>query len=159
MAAANAAIGVGYAAYFPVLSLTGDAGFSSTTLAKLLSWPNRFWAIGATLSQTIFEGGLRRATIDQAIATYHATVAGYRQTVLTPFQEVEDALASLRILADEIEAQTTAVQIAERSFEVERARYATGLDPYVTLVTQQTALLAARQALISLKILQMTEAV
>ncbi|MBX3160683.1 MAG: efflux transporter outer membrane subunit [Deltaproteobacteria bacterium] len=159
MAAANAAIGIGYAAYFPQLTLTGDAGFSSTTLAKLLAWPSRFWAVGGTLTQVLFDGGLRRATIDQARAAYDATVAAYRQTVLTAIQQVEDQLAAQRILAVVVEQQRIAVQVAHESFVLERARYVTGIDPYVVLMTQQTALLAARQALIALETQQLTAAV
>jgi NodT family efflux transporter outer membrane factor (OMF) lipoprotein len=159
MASANAGIGVGYAAYFPVLTLTGTAGFASNGLATLLTWPSRVWAVGTTLAQTLFDGGLRRATIDHATATYLGTVAAYRQTVLTAFQQVEDQLATLRILETAIEEQRTAVQLAERSFELERVRYQTGLDPYVTLMTQQTALLEARQTLIAMEVQQMTAAV
>ncbi|NVB80544.1 MAG: efflux transporter outer membrane subunit [Kofleriaceae bacterium] len=159
MAAANAAIGVGQAAYFPVLTLTGNAGFSSNMLSTLLSWPSRVWALGGTLAETIFDGGLRRANVDIAVANYRSTVAAYRQTVLTAFQQVEDQLAALAILAVVIEEQRVAVEVAEKGFEVERARYATGLDPYVTLMTQQTLLLAARQTLITLEVQRMTASV
>jgi NodT family efflux transporter outer membrane factor (OMF) lipoprotein len=159
MASANEAIGLAYAAYYPVLDLTADAGFTSTTLSKLLSWPSRFWSLGATLTETIIDGGLRRANVEQAIAQWDASIAAYRQTVLTAFQQVEDELAALRILGDAIEQQRTGVAMAQRSFEVERARYATGLDPYVTLMTQQIALLTAQQNLITLEIQQMTASV
>ncbi len=159
MAAANATIGIGYAAYFPLLTLTANLGVASRSIETLLSWPSRVWALGANISQLVFDGGQRRAVIDEAIATYDAAIAAYRQTVLTAFQQVEDQLAQLRVLAIAIEQQKEAVQIAERSFEVERARYQTGLDPYVTLMTQQTALLEARQTLITLQVQQMTAAV
>ena len=142
-----------------MLNLTGDAGFTSTTLSKLLSWPSRFWSLGATLAETLIDGGLRRANIEQAIATWDASIAAYRQTVLTAFQQVEDNLAALRILGDAIEQERTAVAMAQRSFDVERARYATGLDPYVTLMTQQIALLTAQENLITLEIQQMTASV
>jgi NodT family efflux transporter outer membrane factor (OMF) lipoprotein len=159
MAAANESIGIAHAAYFPVLTLTGQAGFASSALSSLLSWPSRVWALGANLSETIFDGGLRGANIDLAIAQYDAAIAVYRQTVLTAFQQVEDELAALHILGDALDQQRTAVQMAERSFEVEKARYANGLDPYVTLMTQQIALLSARQTLLTLEIQQMTAAV
>ena len=159
MASANEAIGLAYAAYYPVLNLTADAGFTSTTLSKLLSWPSRFWSLGASLTETLIDGGLRRANVEQAIAQWDASIAAYRQTVLIAFQQVEDELAALRILADAIEQERTAVAMAQRSLEVERARYATGLDPYVTLMTQQIALLAAQQNLITLEIQQMTASV
>lgn len=159
MASANEAIGLAYAAYYPVLDLSADAGFTSTTLSKLLTWPSRFWSLGATLTETLFDGGLRRANVEQALAQWDASIAVYRQTVLTAFQQVEDELAALRILADAIQQQRTAVDMAQRSFEVERARYANGLDPYVTLMTQQINLLVARQNLIILEIQQMTASV
>jgi NodT family efflux transporter outer membrane factor (OMF) lipoprotein len=159
MAAANEAIGIGYAAYFPVLTLTGEAGFASTVLDTLLSWPNRVWALGANLSQTVIDGGLRRANIDLAYAQYDASIATYRQTVLTAVQQVEDQLAALRILVDALEQQRVAVTMAERSLAVERARYASGIDPYVTLMSSQIALLAARETLLTLEIEQMTASV
>jgi NodT family efflux transporter outer membrane factor (OMF) lipoprotein len=159
MASANEAIGLAYAAYYPVLDLTADAGFTSQTLSKLLSWPSRFWSLGASLAETLFDGGLRRANVDQAIAQWDAAIAAYRQTVLTAFQQVEDELAALRILADAVAQQRTGVEMAQRSFEVERARYANGLDPYVTLMTQQLVLLTAQQNLIVLEMQQMTASV
>ena len=159
MAAANAAIGIGYAAYYPDLTLSGTAGLASSMINSLLSWPSRVWSIGATLSETLFDGGLRRATIDQSIAAYNATVAAYRQTVLAAFQQVEDALAQTRILAQQIEQQRRTVALAERAFELERARYETGIDPYIDLMQQQTLLLQARQTLVSLQVQHMTSAV
>lgn len=159
MAAANAAIGVGYAAYFPNLTLTGDAGFSATMLGNLVSWPARMWALGGTLSEIIFDGGARHAAVDQAVATYHAQVAAYRQTVLTAVQQVEDQLATLRILATAIDQQRVAVALAEKSLALERVRYTTGLDPYLTLMTQQNAVLEAHQTLVTLEIQRMTATV
>lgn len=159
MAAANAAIGVGYAAYFPVITLSGSAGLASTALRTLLDWPHRIWAVGTTLAQTIFDAGQRRADIDQAIASYNATVASYRLTVLTAFQQVEDLLAQIRILEQLIEQQHTAVELAERAFAFERDRYEAGLDPYTDLMLQQTALLSARQLLVTLKVQHMASAV
>ncbi|MDB4952729.1 MAG: Heavy metal efflux outer membrane protein CzcC family [Myxococcales bacterium] len=159
MASANAVIGLGYAAYYPLITLTGDVGFASAAIDTLFSWPSRIWSIGANLAETLFDGGARRATIDQAIASYNASVANYRQTVLVAFQQVEDNLAATRILAAEVKQQRTAVELALRAFELERERYEKGLDPYINLAVQQTALLAARQALVSLESQQMTSAV
>jgi outer membrane protein TolC len=159
MAAANAAIGIGYAAYYPDLSLSGTAGLASSMIGSLLSWPSRVWSIGATLSETLFDAGLRRATIDQSIAVYNAAVAAYWQTVLAAFQQVEDALAQTRILAQQIAQQRRTVALAERAFELERARYETGIDPYINLMQEQTLLLAARQTLVSLQVQHMTSAV
>ncbi len=159
MASANATIGIGYAAYYPVVTLNGDAGLLSSTLETLLSWPSRVWSIGATLSETVFDGGLRRATIDQYRAQYNANVAAYRQTVLAAFQQVEDFLAQLRILATSIEQQVVAVGLARRALELATARYRDGLDPYLNVMTQQTALLAAEETLVTLQVARMVAAV
>jgi NodT family efflux transporter outer membrane factor (OMF) lipoprotein len=159
MASANAAIGIGYAAYYPTITLSGAAGFTGSLIGSLLTWPSRAWSIGASLSETLFDGGLRRATIDQSIALYNAGVASYRQTVLVAFQQVEDHLAQARILAEEIEQQRTMVAFAEQAFELERSRYVAGLDPYINLMLQQTALFVARQTLVTLQVEQMTSAV
>ena len=97
MAAANAEIGIAKTAYFPTLNLTSTGGFESSALKQLFEWPSRFWSIGGSLPETIFEGGLRRATVDQFVATYNSALAAYRQTVLTAFQQVEDGLASVQI--------------------------------------------------------------
>jgi outer membrane protein TolC len=98
MASANAVIGIGYTAYYPLVTLTGSAGFQRSTLHSLFDWPSRIWSLGASLAETVFDGGYRRASIDQAIAAYHASVASYRQTVLAAFQQVEDDLAATRII-------------------------------------------------------------
>jgi NodT family efflux transporter outer membrane factor (OMF) lipoprotein len=159
MASANAVIGLGYTAYYPLITLTGTAGFESSALHELFDWPSRIWALGASVAETVFDGGLRRANIDQAVAAYHATVASYRQTVLSAFQQVEDALAALRILAQELVDQRAVVELAQRAFELEKARYEKGLDPYIDLALQQTALLAAQQTLVSVESSQMVFAV
>ncbi|HEX3475101.1 MAG TPA: efflux transporter outer membrane subunit [Kofleriaceae bacterium] len=159
MASANAVIGLGYTAYYPLITLTGTAGFESSALHALFDWPSRIWALGATLSETVFDGGLRRANIDQAVAAYHASVASYRQTVLAAFQQVEDNLAALRVLAEELVDQRAVVELAQKALELEQARYEKGLDPYIDLALQQTAVLAAQQALVSLESSQMVSAV
>ena len=92
MAEANAQIGIAYAAYYPTLTLTAEGGFESSVLQSVgFTWPSRFWSVGASLPETVFDAGLRRATVQQYVATYNADVAGYRQTVLSAFQQVEDA--------------------------------------------------------------------
>ena len=159
MAAANAAVGVGYAAYYPDITLSASAGFASGAITSLFSWPSRVWSLGANLAEIIFDGGARSAAIDLAIAQYNATVASYRQTVLAAFQQVEDDLAATSILAVEIEQQRKDVELAERAFELEQARYSSGIDPYIDLMQQQALLLAARQTMVSLQIQQMTSAV
>lgn len=155
MAAANAQIGIGYAAYYPQLSLTGNLGLVSDSLATLFSWPSRVWAIGVSLGETVFDGGARRAAIDNAVASYQAAVAGYRQTVLAAFQQVEDELAATRLLAAEIEQERAAVGLAQRALELERARYQSGIDPYLGLMTAQNTLLGAQQTLVTLETQQM----
>jgi NodT family efflux transporter outer membrane factor (OMF) lipoprotein len=99
MAAANAQIGVATAAFYPALTLSASGGVESSALKNLLEWPSRFRSVGPSISQTVYDGGLRRATVNQHIAAYNANVAAYRQSVLTAFQQVEDSLAAVRILS------------------------------------------------------------
>jgi NodT family efflux transporter outer membrane factor (OMF) lipoprotein len=127
VASANAGIGVAKAAYFPVLSLVASAGFEATRLTSWLSWPSHLWSVGPSLVQTVFDGGRRRAISDQAQAVYGATVASYRESVLTAFQEVEDNLAALRILTEEARVQDAAVKAAERSRDLSINRYKGGV--------------------------------
>ena len=159
MAEANAAIGIAHAAYYPNLTLSADGGFESASFASWLSWPSRFWSVGTSLSETIFDAGLRRATVQQFVATYNADLAGYRQTVLTAFQQVEDALAEVRILSKEIQQQQQAVNSAQTFLKLEQARYETGIDPYINVLTAQTTVLADQQTLNNLQVQQMTAAV
>jgi NodT family efflux transporter outer membrane factor (OMF) lipoprotein len=159
MAQANAQIGVAAAAFFPTVTLSAAAGFEATTLASWLAWPSRFWSVGPALAQTLFDGGLRRATVQQYQATFQATVATYRQTVLTAFEQVENSLAALRILSQEIEQQNAAVASADRSLRMATARYRAGIDPYLNVITAQTTLLANQQAAVNLLAQQMTTSV
>jgi NodT family efflux transporter outer membrane factor (OMF) lipoprotein len=159
MAEANAIIGIGYAAYYPTVTLGASGGFSSNGLGKLFTAPSRVWSIGGSVSETVYDGGLRRATIDQYIATYNADVANYRQVVLNAFQQVEDYLSQTGLLSQEILEQQASTDAAGRAFELERVRYETGLDPYLNLLTTQTTLLTARETLANLKIQQMSSAV
>jgi NodT family efflux transporter outer membrane factor (OMF) lipoprotein len=159
MAEANATIGIGYAAFYPSLTLGASGGFSSSSIGKLFTAPSRVWSIGPSLSETVFDAGLRRATIDQYIATYNANVANYRQTVLSAFQQVEDFLAETRLLSVQIQQQQAATAAAEKAFELEKARYQTGLDPYLNLLTTQTTLLQTRQTLLGLQVQEMSSSV
>jgi NodT family efflux transporter outer membrane factor (OMF) lipoprotein len=159
MAEANAAIGIAYAAYFPNLTLTAEGGFESSAFHNWLSWPSRFWSVGASIPETIFDAGLRRATVQQYVATYNADVAGYRQTVLTAFQQVEDSLAEVRILSNEIQHAQQAVNSAQTSLKLEQARYETGVDPYLDVLIAQTTVLSDQQILNGLQVQQMTSAV
>ncbi len=159
MAAANAQIGIAYAAYYPDLTLSASGGFESSTFKHLFDWPSRFWSIGPSVSETIYDGGLRRATVHQYVAMYNADLANYRQTVLTAFQQVEDYLAQVRILSRQIEQQRQAVASDQLALDLEMARYRTGIDPYIDVVTLQSALLNGQQVLANLQIEQMTGAV
>jgi NodT family efflux transporter outer membrane factor (OMF) lipoprotein len=152
LAAANAQIGIARAAYFPTVSLSASGGFESSAWKHLLDWPSRFWSIGPGVSETVFDGGLRRATTNQYIATYNADLAGYRQSVLTAFQQVEDALATLRILTEQIQQQHKAVESATLALQLETTRYQNGLDPYINVVTEQNALLTAQQTMAQIEI-------
>jgi len=115
MAAANAEIGVAVAAFYPNITLTGDYGTSALTLNRLLATSSRFWSFGSNLVQTIFDAGARNAQVEEARAVFDQNVANYRQTVLTAFQQVEDQLAALRILADEAKVQDAAVAAAREA--------------------------------------------
>jgi NodT family efflux transporter outer membrane factor (OMF) lipoprotein len=159
MAEANAAIGIAYAAYYPDLTLTAEGGFESSAFHTWLSWPSRFWSIGASIPETIFDAGLRRATVQQFVATYNADLASYRQTVLTAFQQAEDGLAEVRILSKEIQQEQQAVDSARTFLKLEQARYDTGVDPYLDVLIAQTTVLADQQTLNGLQVQQMTYAV
>jgi NodT family efflux transporter outer membrane factor (OMF) lipoprotein len=159
MAEANAQIGIAQAAYYPTLTLSAGGGLESSTFKHLFDWPSRFWSVGPAVSETIYDGGLRRAAVRQYTAIYDADVAGYRQTVLTAFQQVEDALAAVRILSRQIEQQQQAAQSAQKVVELETARYETGVDPYIDVVTAQTTLLGDRQTLATLHTQVMTASV
>lgn len=159
VAQANAQIGIATAAFYPNLTLAASGGFQNTSITDWLTWPSRVWSVGPTLAETIFEGGLRRATVQQFQANYDVTVADYRQTVLTAFQQVEDNLASLRILSQEIEQQDTAVRSAERNLSLATDRYRLGIDPYLNVLTAQTTLLNDQLTAVNLRISIMTASV
>jgi outer membrane protein TolC len=135
---ANEGIGIARAAYFPRLVLSATGGLEGTSLVNWFAWPSRFWAVGPTMLETIFDGGRRRATSEGARAKYHATVANYRQTTLVEFQEGEDNLAPLCILEHEAAQQKEAVAEAQRGVEIFTNRYQLGADPYLQVVSAQT---------------------
>jgi NodT family efflux transporter outer membrane factor (OMF) lipoprotein len=159
VAQANAQIGIARAAYFPTLTLSASGGFESGAFTNWVAWPSRFWSIGAAGAETIFEGGLRRATNQQFRAQYDQTVANYRQTVLLAFQQVEDSLASLRILTQQIQQQDLAVQSAQRSLDLATTRYRLGIDPYLNVITAETILFANQQTAVNLRGQQMAASV
>jgi NodT family efflux transporter outer membrane factor (OMF) lipoprotein len=142
MAAANEQIGIAKAAYFPTLSLSGLIGMQGTSALNWFTWPSRLWAVGPTFSETLFDAGRRRASGDRAIAAYDMTVADYRQSTLSAFQQVEDNLAALRILQKESDQQHHATQAALQSMQTFEERYEGGLDLYLEVITSQTTALA-----------------
>jgi NodT family efflux transporter outer membrane factor (OMF) lipoprotein len=158
MAQANAAIGIADAAYYPNLTLSAEGGFQSSSLSNWLTWPSRFWSLGPSISETLFDAGLRRATVQQFTAAYNADLAAYRQTVLTAFQQVEDSLAEVRIFSKEIQQEQQAVDSARVFLTLEQTRYETGLDPYINVLVARTTLLADEQTLNGLHVQQMTSA-
>jgi NodT family efflux transporter outer membrane factor (OMF) lipoprotein len=159
MAAANAEIGVATAAFYPTLTLSAGGGFESSVFGHLLDWSSRFWSVGPSVSETIFDAGLRRATVNQYIEVYNADVASYRQTVLGAFQQVEDYLAAERILSKQLQQQQAAADSARRFVDLETARYQTGIDPYIDLVTAQETLLSDQETLTTLHTQSMTASV
>jgi NodT family efflux transporter outer membrane factor (OMF) lipoprotein len=159
VAEANAEIGVTKAAFYPSLNLGATAGFESTSIASWFTWPARFFSLGPTLSQTLFDKGRRAAATDAARAQYDSTVANYRQTVLTAFQEVEDNLAALRILSRELDEQNAAVASAQRTLTLSTERYKDGIDSYLNVITAQATLLNNQRTAVNLQMQQMTASV
>ena len=159
VAEANAQIGVARAAYYPTITLSGAAGYQSTSVQNLFSGPGLVWSVGATLAQTLFDGGLRKAVTEQSQAIYQGTVANYRQTVLTAFQEVEDNLSTLRILSLEIQQQDAAVVSSQRYLTLANTRYQSGLDIYIDVIAAQTALLSNQRTALNLQMEQLTASV
>ncbi len=159
MAAANEQIGVVKAAYFPSILIGASAGLLSTDPATWFSWPSRFWSIGPQMVETVFAGGKRRAQVDQARAVYDANVAGYRQTVLTAFQQVEDNLAALRLLADEANAADQTVRAAQQTLDISTYQYKAGTASYLQVITAQAAVLQAEITAINIHTRRMVASV
>ena len=141
VASANAQVGLAKTAYYPLVNIGASGGFESGSLTTLLQGPSGFWAVGSSAVVTLFDVGRRRAVNDQAKAGYDASVASYRQTVLTAFQQIEDNLAALRILEQEAGVQSTAVEAAERSLSLSNTRYEGGVTSYLEVITAQNAAL------------------
>jgi len=144
VAAANAQIGVAEAAYFPSLTLSAQGGWRSSTFSNLISAPNEFWSIGPALAATLFDGGARSAQVAQSKNAYQQVVAQYRQLSLQAFQQVEDQLAALTILADEAELQQQAIAAADNSLLLSTNSYKAGTVSYLNVLTAQTAAYTAR---------------
>ena len=159
MASANAQIGIALAAYFPNVILSATGGLESLNATDWFTWPSRFWSIGPSLAETLFDAGLRRATVRQYQAQYDGTVANYRQTALTAFGQVEDNLAALHILAQDLQQQDSAVQSAQRYVKLATTRNLSGLDPYLNVLTAQVNLLTYQQTYITFQTQQLLASV
>jgi NodT family efflux transporter outer membrane factor (OMF) lipoprotein len=159
VAQSNAQIGVARAAFFPTLTLSASGGYESTALSNLFSLPNRFWSVGPSLAQILFDGGARRAALMQAHALNDSQAATYRQTVLSAFQSVEDNLAALRILSTELAQAHKASDAARRAVELTLVLYRNGVDSYVQVITAQNALLSARETELQVQLRQLTSSV
>ena len=159
VAAANAQIGVAKAAFFPRITLSLLGGYESGDFSTWFNWPSHFWSLGAALAQPLFAGGSIQALSDQARAAYDGTVASYRQTVLTGFQEVEDNLAALRILEQEARVQDAAVKAAQQFLTVTMNQYQAGTVSYLNVIVAQTATLANERAAVDIAGRRMTATV
>jgi NodT family efflux transporter outer membrane factor (OMF) lipoprotein len=156
---ANTAIGIARVAWYPTLSLSGTAGLSSGSLLNLLSWGSRVWSAGPVLAQTLFDAGRRKAVLRQAQDNYDAVAASYQQTVLSAFQQVEDNLSTLRILADEATTQAQAVDVGNQSLTLELERYKAGTDSALNVITTQTITLNNERTAVALLGRRMSAAV
>ncbi|HUI41855.1 MAG TPA: efflux transporter outer membrane subunit [Terriglobia bacterium] len=159
MAAANEQIGIAQAAYYPSLTLSATGGLESGSISQWLTWPSRFWSLGPTLAETLFDAGRRRAQVAGAQAAFDASVATYRQTVLTGFQQVEDNLAALRILAGEATAEDAAIHAAQQSLDISTYQYKAGTVDYLTVLTEQTILLQDQVQAVNILTRRMTASV
>jgi len=159
IAVANEQIGIAKAAFYPTLSLNGDAGVESARFLRWINWPSRFWSAGPQLAETVFDAGRRRAAVNQSLAAYDATVANYRQTVLTAFQQVEDNLAALRVLENEAKAEDQAVKAAQSALDISTYQYKAGTVNYLTVITEQAILLQDQVQAVSILTRRMSASV
>jgi NodT family efflux transporter outer membrane factor (OMF) lipoprotein len=159
MASANAQIGVAKAAYYPLINLAAAGGFESGFPSTLISGPSALWSFGPSAAWTLFDVGRRRAASDEAIAFYDQSVANYRQTVLTGFQQVEDNVAALRILEHEAQVQDKAVIAAQKYLELAWTRYKGGVTSYLEVTTAQSAALSDELTAVNILGRRMVDAV
>jgi NodT family efflux transporter outer membrane factor (OMF) lipoprotein len=159
VASANTQIGLAKLAYYPVINLMAAGGFDSGTITTLLQDPSAIWSVGASAAFTVFDVGRRRALTEEAKTGYDFTVANYRQTTLTAFQQVEDDLAALRILEQEAGVQAIAVEAAQRSLELSVTRYEGGVTSYLEVITAQNAALADELTVVNILGRRMASAV
>jgi NodT family efflux transporter outer membrane factor (OMF) lipoprotein len=162
MAAANEQIGIAKAAFYPAIGLTTNSapvGLEATSFLHWISWPSRFWSVGPGMGETVYDAGKRRATLNQSLAAYDATVANYRQTVLTAFQQVEDNLAALRLLENEAQAENEAVKAAQNSLDISTYQYKAGTVNYLTVITEQAILLQDQEQALNILTRRMSSSV
>jgi multidrug efflux system outer membrane protein len=150
MSAANADVGVAKSAFYPQVYLNGGAGYESLSANSLFDWPSRVWALGPSVNFPLFTGGRNRASLAAARAAYDGTVAAYRGTVLTAFQEVEDQLSAQRLLAAQFHAQNAAVAAAQHTLDISNNRYQAGLDTYLDVATAQSVTLSNERTVVQL---------
>ena len=150
MAAANADVGLAYAAFYPRVTLNGLAGFDSVDANTLFNWESRVWSFGPSVSLPLFTGGRNRAQLASARAAYDAAVANYRQTVLSAFQDVEDQLAAQRLLAKQYEKESAALKSSRRTLDISMTKYKGGVITYLDVVIAQSSSLALEQTVIQL---------
>ena len=155
----NATIGIGYGAFFPNVTISLRGGYQSSLLTKLFDWPSRFWSLGPSVTQTLFDAGLYRAQLHQYEAIYNSDLANYRQTTLVAFQQVEDALSATRIYSQQILQQQQAVDSAKQYFDLETERYHIGVDPFVNVMIAETTLLSDQTTLNALQVDEMLASV
>lgn len=151
VAAANAQIGVAIASYFPDLTLSASYGFTSSALGNLAQAPSNVWSFGPALAETVIDFGARAAQVEAARAAYDQTVANYRQTVLTGFQQVEDNLAALRILADQAKMEEAVVADAQKTEELTLNQYKEGTVAYNSVLTAQITTLTNEQTALTVR--------
>jgi NodT family efflux transporter outer membrane factor (OMF) lipoprotein len=159
MATTNDQIGIAKSAFFPELTLTASGGLEAGNITKWFQWPSRFWSVGPQLAETIFDAGRRRAQVAQAQAGYDTSVANYRQTVLTSFQQVEDNLAALRVLANEAGVEDQAIRAAHEALDISTYQYKAGTVSYLQVITAQTTALQAEISAVNILTRRMTASV
>lgn len=159
VAQANAQIGLAKSAYYPSLSLNSGGGFASTHVSDWLNWPSRVWSLGASASEVVFDGGSRKAQVAQAKASYDATVANYRQSVIAAFQEVQDNLAATQVLESEVGTQGDAVAASQDALSLIVERLQQGTVSTLDVITVENTLLSNELALLSIQTRQRTSTV
>jgi NodT family efflux transporter outer membrane factor (OMF) lipoprotein len=159
MAAENEQIGIAKAAYYPSLTLGATGGLETGQFYNWFTWPSRFWSIGPTFAETLFDAGKRHAQMAEARDAYDATVASYRQTVLTGFQQVEDNLAALRVLENEARTEDAAVKAAQDALDIATYQYKAGTVNYLSVITEQAILLTDQVAAVNILTRRMSASV